>query len=140
MIVAGPGARFGLPEPRRGLIAAAGGVFRLASRIPAHRAAEILLTGRVMDLDEACELGLISRRSNDQDPLPAAMALAREIVAAAPLAVTATLALMRAAERALELMLWAENDRLFAPVIDSIDAREGALAFAERRSPRWHGR
>ncbi len=140
MIVAGPGARFGLPEPRRGLIAAAGGVFRLASRIPAHRAAEILLTGRIIDLDEAYELGLISRRSKDEDPLPAAMALAREIVAAAPLAVTATLALMRAAERALEPMLWAENDRLFAPIIGSTDAREGAVAFAERRSPRWHGR
>ncbi|MBC7140018.1 MAG: crotonase/enoyl-CoA hydratase family protein [Defluviimonas sp.] len=140
MIVAGPGARFGLPEPKRGLIAAAGGVFRLASRIPAHRAAEILLTGRIIDLDEAYELGLISRRSKDEDPLPAAVALAREIVAAAPLAVTATLALMRAAERALEPMLWAENDRLFAPIIGSTDAREGAVAFAEHRSPRWHGR
>lgn len=139
MIVAGPGARFGLPEPMRGLVAAAGGVFRLALRIPAHRAAEILLTGRIVDLDEACELGLISRRSNDEDPLPAAMALAREIIAGAPMAIAATLALMRAAERGLEPMLWAENDRLLAPIIASSDAREGATAFAERRPPRWQG-
>lgn len=139
LIVAGPGARFGLPEPRRGLIAGAGGVFRLAARIPPHRAAEILLTGRVIDADEAWSLGLVSRRTDDADPRAAALALAAEIVDGAPLSTAATLALMGAAERAAEPALWAENDRLLWPVAESGDAREGAAAFAERRPPRWQG-
>lgn len=139
LIVAGPGARFGLPEPRRGLIAGAGGVFRLAARIPPHRAAEILLTGRIIDADEAWSLGLVSRRTDDADPRAAALALAAEIVDGAPLSTAATLALMGAAERAAEPALWAENDRLLWPVAESADAREGAAAFAERRPPRWQG-
>lgn len=140
LIVAGPGARFGLPEPRRGLIAGAGGVFRLAARIPPQRAAEILLTGRILDRDEAWSLGLVSRRTEDADPRDAALSLAAEIAECAPLSIAATLTLMAAAERAAEPALWAENDRLLAPVAASADAREGALAFAERRPPRWQGR
>ena len=138
MIVAGPGARFGLPEPQRGLIAGAGGVFRLAARIPQARAAEILLSARAFDRDEAMELGLISLASAD-DPLPDARAMAHRIVANAPLSVTATLALLNAARNRDEAELWRRNDSIFAPVAASADAKEGALAFAEKRPARWRG-
>ncbi|CAM3069654.1 enoyl-CoA hydratase-related protein [Paracoccus nototheniae] len=140
LVVAAPGARFGLPEPRIGLMAGAGGVFRLAVRVPPARAAEILMTGRAIDVDEADALGLISRRTGDGDPRDAALALADEIRRNAPLALTATLALMRAAATSSEPALWAENDRLFADVVASGDAQEGARAFADKRPPTWQGR
>ena len=79
------------------------------------------------------ELGLISLASAD-DPLPDARALAHRIVANAPLSVTATLALLNAARNRDEAELWRRNDSIFAPVAASADAKEGALAFAEKRS------
>lgn len=138
MLVAGPEARFGLPEPRRGLIAGAGGVFRLAARLPPARAAEILLTGRSFDRAEAGSLGLVSRQAPG-DPREEALRLAQEIAECAPLSVTAILRLMRAGAAAAEPALWAESDRLFAPIAGSQDAREGALAFAEKRAANWRG-
>lgn len=140
LVVAAHGARFGLPEPRLGLMAGAGGVFRLAARVPPARAAEILLTGRVIDADEATALGLVSRRTEDADPRDAALTLAREIGRNAPLGLIATLALMRAAADKPEPALWAENDRLFAGVVSSEDAQEGARAFADKRAPIWQSR
>lgn len=140
MIVAAPGAGFGLPEPRRGLIAGAGGVFRLAARIPMARAAEILLTGRMVARDEAVALGLVSRTTENTDPRAAALTLAKEIAACAPLSVAATLRLMRAAQSAAEPALWEENDRLFGPIATSADALEGATAFAQKHPARWEGK
>ncbi|SHL97160.1 short chain enoyl-CoA hydratase [Paracoccus solventivorans] len=140
LVVAAPGARFGLPEPKVGLIAGAGGVFRLAARVPPAVATEILLTGRMINRDEAVSLSLISRCTEDTDPREAALSLAREIDGNAPLAVAATLALSRAASAVTEAALWTENDRLFTGVVTSEDAKEGAEAFTLRRQPNWQGR
>lgn len=140
MIVAAPGARFGLPEPKRGLIAGAGGTFRLANRVPTAKAAEILLTGRVFDRDEAETLGLISRSTEAADPKPEALALARDITACAPMPVSAILSLLHGMGQADETALWHESDRVFAPIAASEDAHEGALAFAEKRAAQWRGR
>lgn len=139
MIVASPLARFGLPEPKRGLIAGAGGIFRLSQRIAPAKAAEIVLTGRSFDCDEADTLGLISRRTLDHDPLDAALALAREIADCAPLSISASLSLMQVVMTGTDPALWRENDRLFGPVAGSQDALEGAVAFAEKRDPIWKG-
>lgn len=141
MIVAEEGGRFGLPEVARGLIAGAGGALRLASLIPPARAREILLTGRLFDTAEAWELGLLSRRCPPGEALTAALDLAREIAAQAPLAIRNTLAASRLSDGFLhDEALFAGNRRLLEECLESEDAREGARAFLERRPPRWTGR
>jgi enoyl-CoA hydratase len=140
LIVAGAGAHFGLPEVRRGLIAAGGGLFRLAHTLPFHVAMAIGLTGAVFDAEEAHRLGLVYRVVADGAALEAALDLAREISANGPLAVRATKALIMQAAR------WSDPDELRAQasanrtISESADAHEGAVAFAERRRPIWRGR
>ncbi|MDD8024449.1 MAG: enoyl-CoA hydratase-related protein [Paracoccaceae bacterium] len=140
MIVAEEGSRFGLPEVIRGLVAGAGGALRLATVIPPARAREILLTGRMIDTAEAWDLGLIARRAATGAGVETALELAREIAANAPLAVTETLRLSRAAEAAQMAPLWPENARTLRAIMASDDAQEGARAFLERRAPQWQGR
>lgn len=140
LIVAEEGARFGLPEVMRGLVAGGGGAARLASVIAPGRAREIILTGRMIDTAEAWDLGLIARRAPEGGVLDAALALAQEIAQNAPLAVSASLGLSRAAERAGLPPLWAENAATLRRIMASEDATEGARAFLERRPPRWQGR
>ena len=140
MIVAEEGCRFGVPEVIRGLVAGAGGALRLASMIPPARAREIILTGRMFDTEEAWDLGLIARRAAAGEGVATALALAREIAANAPLAVTESLRLSRAAERAQLAELWPENARTLRAILASEDAKEGAKAFLERRAPQWQGR
>ena len=139
MIVAEEGSRFGLPEVIRGLVAGAGGALRLASIIPPARAREILLTGRMIDTAEAWELGLIARRASVGVGVETALALAREIAANAPLAVTESLRLSRINEAAQMAALWPENARSLRAILASDDAQEGARAFLERRPPEWRG-
>lgn len=140
MIVAEEGARFGLPEVMRGLIAGAGGALRLATLIPPARAREILLTGRLFDTAEAWELGLLSRRCPAGEARAAALALAQEIAAHAPLAVRGTLAASRLAGGMPPGVAWAQNSALLRACVESEDAKEGARAFLERRAPVWTGR
>lgn len=140
LIVAEEESRFGLPEVIRGLVAGAGGALRLAALIPPARAREILLTGRMIDTAEAWDLGLIARRAALGTARAAALALAQEIAANAPLAVRETLRLSRAAEAAQLAPLWPENARTLREIMASEDAREGARAFLERRAPVWQGR
>lgn len=140
MIVAEEGARFGLPEVMRGLIAGAGGALRLATRIAPARAREIVLTGRQFDTEEAWALGLLSRRCPAGEVRACAVALAQEVARHAPLAVRGTLAVSRLAEQALLAGHWAQNAQVLRSCLDSADAREGARAFLERRAPVWTGR
>lgn len=140
LIVCGAGARFGLPEVKRGLIPAGGGLLRLPARIPYHRAMEAILTGDAIDADEARSLGLVSQVVDDGGALAAARALASRIAANGPLA-------LRAAKRVVaESPGWAGEEafrrqaEIYEPVRGSDDAREGALAFTEKRPPRWRGR
>lgn len=140
MIVASPAARFGLPEVTLGLLAGAGGVFRLAERLPRAIATEILLTGRAISYNEAIALGLVSREAKIGEARAEALSLAAEIAATAPLACQATLTLMRAAERRQESQSWIDSDAMFTTIARSEDAHEGAQAFAEKRPPSWRGR
>lgn len=140
MIVAEETARFGVPEVIRGLIAGAGGALRLAELVPQARAREILLTGRLFDTAEAWDLGLISRRCAEGQAKDAAVHLAREIAANAPLAVRGTLATSKLLRDIPSQAAWAENARLLKTCLDSQDALEGARAFLERRPPVWTGR
>jgi enoyl-CoA hydratase/carnithine racemase len=138
VVVASDGARFGLPEVKRGLFAAAGGVF-ISTRIPLAVALELTLTGDYIGAERALSLGLVNEVVPAAEVLDAAVALAERIAANGPLAVEATKKLVRLAntdvEKAREL-----HAELQPKVFGSDDAKEGATAFIERRDPVWSGR
>jgi enoyl-CoA hydratase/carnithine racemase len=139
MIVAGQDAFFGLPEVRVGLFPAAGGAFRLMRVLPPNLAMEMLCAGRRLTADEGRRFGLVNRLAPSGAALAAALELAREIAAMAPLGVRAGLRLARAARDADADRLWAENDVLWAKIMASADAAEGPRAFLEKRPPVWTG-
>lgn len=139
LIVASRGARFGIPEVKRGLIAGGGGVVQLPRLLPRPLAMELALTGDPITAERALAYGLVNRVS-EGPAIDAARDLARTIVANGPLAVAASKALIR------ESWTWSDDDLLARqmPYLDRVfnseDAREGALAFAEKREPVWKGR
>ncbi|MEM8922751.1 MAG: enoyl-CoA hydratase-related protein [Actinomycetota bacterium] len=140
LVVAADHATFALPEPRRGIYAGGGGVHRLPRQLPLKLAMEYLLTGREMTAAEALDLGLINRVAPTAGLDDAVNDLIDEIMACAPLSIRAT---KQAAMRGLELPL-TKALRAEYPAVDhmmrSDDAKEGPLAFAEKRAPRWTGR
>ncbi|MFF0817201.1 crotonase/enoyl-CoA hydratase family protein [Rhodococcus sp. NPDC003318] len=140
LVVAGAGAKFGLPEVKRGLAARAGGIFRAPRVLPRAVALEMLLTGEPITAQDAQAHGLVNRVVEDGSALEAARSLAAAISANAPLAVRASKAL------ALDARTWTDEESFERqsvytdPVFASADAVEGAAAFTERRAPRWQGR
>jgi enoyl-CoA hydratase len=136
LVVAADHAKFGIPEVKRGLFAAGGGV-RLASRIPLPVALELGLTGDPIDAQRALSLGLINQVVPASELINAATALAGRITANGPLGVQATKQLMRdeIGEGNRELLA-----KLQKEVFASEDAKEGSIAFAEKRAPVWKGR
>ena len=140
LIVAAEDAKFGLPEVKRGLIAAGGGAVRLAKRIPHHLAMEFLLTGEPVTGVRAGELGLVNRVVPAGETVAAALQLARALTANAPLALAAVKKVVRWADDLPETEAFAAQDREMAQLMGSRDVREGMTAFAERRAPVWEGR
>ena len=143
LAVAAESARFGLPEVKRGLVAAAGGAFRLGRQLPPKLAMELLLTGDPIPAQRALELGLVNAVVPRERVLDAALELAARITANAPLAVQASkrIALGIVDGRIVdEAACWELNDRESADVMRSEDAREGPRAFAEKRAPVWKAR
>jgi len=140
LIVAADDARFGLPEVRRSLVAAGGGLLRLPERIPYHLAMEWALTGRMVTAHEAHEARLISTLTPSGEALTAARSLADEIAANGPLAVRATKEIIRSARDWPADEAFDRQRELSEPVRSSEDAREGATAFREKRTPTWRGR
>lgn len=137
LIVAARNAHFGLPEVRRGLVAAAGGLVRLPRRIPRQVAMEYALTGALLPATRAYELGLVNRLVEPAESLAAAIDLASSIVANAPLAVRATKRIIKEGLDDTEDGAFALQESISAPVMASSDAREGAAAFVEKRQPVW---
>jgi enoyl-CoA hydratase/carnithine racemase len=136
LVVAAEHARFGIPEVKRGLVAAGGGT-RLPRRIPLQVALEMGLTGEPISASRAAELGLVNRVVPAADVVGTALQLAALVNANGPLAVAATKQLMLeeiGPDNAEHVM------RTTASVFASEDAREGAVAFAEKRAPQWKGR
>ncbi|MFL6156068.1 MAG: crotonase/enoyl-CoA hydratase family protein [Marmoricola sp.] len=136
-------ATFGLPEVKRGLIAAAGGVFRLPEQLPRKLAMQVILTGDPVDAATALRWGLVNEVVPAADVLPRALALAGRIAGNAPLSVQASkrVALgLRDGTLPREAADWAASDAAIMQVFTSEDAMEGPIAFAEKRPPVWKGR
>jgi enoyl-CoA hydratase/carnithine racemase len=139
LVVAAEHAVFGIPEVKRGLVAAAGGLIRLGKLIPRNIALELALTGDPITAERAAQLGLVNKVVPAESLLDEALALAERICENAPLAVRVSKEIMRRASDLPEADAWTMNDSLIGPVFTSADALEGAVAFAEKRSPRWTG-
>lgn len=140
LVVAAESARFGVPEVRRGLVAAAGAAMLLPQRIPRTLALEMLLTGEPVEARRAAEVGLVNRLTGEGGALEGALALARTVAANGPLAVAVTKQVALAAPDWSAQEAWRRQAELVEPVFGSADAVEGATAFAEKRPPRWQGR
>jgi enoyl-CoA hydratase len=140
LIVAARDARFGIPEAKRGLAAAAGGLFRLPLRIPYHLAMELALTGDPIGAERAAEVGLVNRLAEPGGALDAARELAAQIVRNAPLSLSASKAVIQHAHEWTDEEAWTKQLEYMGAVFGSSDAQEGAKAFAEKREPRWQGR
>jgi enoyl-CoA hydratase len=139
LIVAAADARFGLPEVKRGLVAAGGGLIRLPKRMPYHVAMELSLTGDPIAADRAAALGLVNRVAPPGGALAAALELGGAIARNGPLALAATKRIVASAQDWADAEAWEHQAAFVGPVFASEDAREGATAFAERREPVWRG-
>jgi enoyl-CoA hydratase/carnithine racemase len=140
LIVAADDAKFGIPEVKRGLVAGAGGLVRLPRRIPAGIAMELALTGDPLPAADAYRLGLVNKLVPSGEALTGALALAERIAANGPLAVAATKQIVGQQFDWQLAEVWERQAPIMRPAFASQDAREGALAFAEKRAPVWQGR
>lgn len=138
LVVASSEARFGLPEVKRGLFAAGGGIV-LGTRVPLAIALEMTLTGDYIDAARAYDLGLVNRVVGPAEVLDSAVDLAERIARNGPLALAATKELLRLAVSDLDAA-WKRQGVLHPEVFGSEDAKEGATAFIEKRDPIWKGR
>jgi enoyl-CoA hydratase len=138
LTVANRDAKFGIPEVKRGLACAAGGLLRLPRQIPSRVAMEYVLTGDFMTAERAYELGLVNRLT-DGPALEAAIELAAAITANAPLAVERSKQVVVQSRLWDESEMWQKQTDTLGNLFMTNDAREGAAAFAEKRKPNWTG-
>jgi enoyl-CoA hydratase len=139
LIVASKESAFGIPEVKRGLVAGGGGLLRLPQRIPYAVAMELALTGENLSAQRAYELGLVNLLAEPGSALDAAIGLAERISGNGPLAVAATKRIIVESRGWSPEEMWTKQTKILAPVFMSNDAREGAVAFAEKRQPKWTG-
>jgi enoyl-CoA hydratase len=140
LIVAAKGARLGIPEVRRGLVAAGGALRQLPRRLPGAIAMELALTGETIAAERGAELGLVNRLAEPGKALEAALELAGALAANAPLALRASKTVLRQQGSWDDETFWREQGAIVGPVFSSEDAIEGATAFSEKRAPNWRGR
>ena len=139
LVVAAKNAKFGIPEVKRGLVAAGGGLLRLPHRIPYQKALELALTGDNFTAEEAADWGFVNVLTEPGEALAGALALAERITKNGPLAVAATKEIIVKSTGWSEDEMWRNQSELIRPVFSSKDAIEGATAFAEKRAPNWTG-
>ena len=140
LIVAARGAKLGISEVKRGLVAAGGALLRLPHRVPYHLAMELALTGEPIRAQRAAELGLVNRVVEPGATVDAALELAQALAANGPLALEATKRIVVESAGWHGDEAWERQAEIADPVFASEDAREGATAFSEKRDPLWKGR
>ncbi len=140
LVVASTSARFGIPEVKRNLVAGAGGLFRLGRKIPFNIAMELALTGDPIEAERAYAFGLVNRLVQPGEALDAAIALAEQICANAPLAVRASREIVLGATNAPDDVGWKMSAEGMGKIMGSEDLAEGLAAFIEKRPPQWKGR
>jgi enoyl-CoA hydratase len=140
LIVAARGARLGIPEVKRSLVAAGGGLLRLPRALPRNIAMELALTGDPIEAERGHELGLVNRLAEPGHALEAALQLADQIAPNAPLALAASKRVLVESVDWPDAEFFQRQSEIVGPVMTSEDAREGSTAFAEKRPPVWTGR
>ncbi|MEZ5572630.1 MAG: crotonase/enoyl-CoA hydratase family protein [Halioglobus sp.] len=140
LIVTADNAKFGIPEVKRGLAAAAGGLMKLPRQIPSRIAMELAITGDFITAQRAYEIGLVNQIVPAGTALEAAKVLAAKIAANGPLAVAISKQVIEESADWSTDTMWKKQQDLVMPIFGSEDAMEGSIAFAEKRAPNWKGK
>ncbi len=140
LIVAAKGARLGIPEAKRSLVAAGGALLRLPRRMPYHVVMELALTGEVLPAERFHEFGVVNRLTEPGGAVDAALELAASIAKNGPLALVASKRILQEQFDWSSAEMWERQRAISGPVFDSEDAKEGANAFKEKREAVWKGR
>jgi enoyl-CoA hydratase len=141
LVVASRTAVFGIPEVKRNLVAAAGGLFRLPRKLPRNIAMELALTGRLdFPAERAHHFGLVNVLCEEGGALEAAKELAAQITAAAPLAVRESRKIVIEATDQPDEVGWKMSGEGIMKMFSTEDFNEGLTAFVEKRDPVWKGR
>lgn len=140
LLVAARGAKLGIPEVKRSLVAAGGGLLRLPRLLPRAVAMEMALTGDPILAERAHELGMVNRLAEPGGALETALELAAAITPNAPLGIIGSKQILNESLDWPDAEFFDRQEAILGPIFDSEDAREGATAFAEKRPPVWTGR
>jgi enoyl-CoA hydratase len=140
LIVAARGARMGIPEAKRSLVAAGGALLRMPRRMPYHVVMELALTGDPLPAERFHELGLVNRLTEPGGAVDGALELAAALAKNGPLALMATKQVLQQQFDWTSAEMWERQGEITGPVFASEDAKEGSTAFKEKREPVWKGR
>jgi enoyl-CoA hydratase len=140
LIVAAKGAKMGIPEAKRSLVAAGGALLRLPRRMPYHVVMELALTGEALPADRFYEFGVVNRLAEPGTAVDVALELAERLAKSGPLAVIASKRILQEQYDWSTEEMWEKQGAISGPVFASEDSKEGASAFKEKREPVWRGR
>ncbi len=140
LIVAAKGAKMGIPESKRSIIAAGGALLRLPRRMPYHLVMELALTGDPFPADRFYELGVVNRLAEPGTAVDVALEFAAQLCKNGPLALIASKQILQEQWDWSSAEMWEKQLAITRPVMESEDSKEGASAFKEKREPVWKGR